>query len=122
MTKLINGLRHMKNYMKVIINDEKLVDILKKREIVFKKIQEINEKLIELDTKRTKEGYKMEELKEKTKIIIDKLDVKLGEFEYISRVYLEEDKAYYEINDMIDVYRESIREERKSKEEEKKII
>jgi len=101
--------------MKIEIKDNNLVKILKEREVIFGKINKINEQLIALDKERKKEGYKMDKLKEKTKIVMDKLNPKLEEFEIISRVLLEKGKAVYEVIDMIEEYKKQIREERKAK-------
>jgi signal recognition particle subunit SEC65 len=99
----------------VEIKNEKLVEILKERAELHKELGDINENLMALDKERTKNGYKMDKLKEKTKVIMDKLNPKLEEFEVISRVYLEKGKPVYEVIDMIEEYKKQIRESKKKK-------
>ena len=97
--------------MKVEIkNKPKLVDILKKREETHKEIGVIMEKLMRLDKEKTKLGYKMEKLKEKTKMIMDDLNPELGEFEIISSVFLDNGKPHYEVINLVEEYKVALRE------------
>jgi len=96
--------------MKVEINNDKLVEILKKRGVVHKEIGVEMEKLMKIDKEKTKLGYKMEKLKEKTKVIMDKEKIEVGEFEMIARVFLEDGKAYYEVINLIDEYKLALKE------------
>jgi len=108
--------------LKVALQDAKLKKILNERDVVYKQIMELNKKLEATDKERKKLAYKMDALKEKTKLIVDKLGLesKLQEFEFISKVYLDEDgQAYYEITDQIEAYKEAIRDDRKKKTEAK---
>jgi len=107
---------------KVAIQDAKLVKILSERAIIYKEIMGLNKKIEETDKERKKLAYKMDALKEKTKLIVDRLGLesKLQEFEVISKIYLDEDgQAYYEITDQIEAYKEAIRDDRKKKAEAK---
>lgn len=100
--------------MKVEIKDAKLVDILKKRAVLHGAITKVNEVIVNADKERTKLGYKMDALKEKTKVIMDKLSPKLEEFEIISRVYLEKGKAYYDVDNLVELYKEALREKKQA--------
>lgn len=97
----------------VEIKDNKLVDILKQREVVHNEIGKYMQQLMDIDKEKTKLGYKMDKLKEKTKMIMDKLNPEVGEFEIISRVYLEKGKPYYEVVDLIEEYKQALREKSK---------
>jgi hypothetical protein len=101
--------------MNIEIKNPELTKILEERGTIFKQLTAVNEKLVEYDNERKKLGLKMDRLKEKTKIIMDKLNPKLKEFEIVTQVFLKDGKAYYEISDVIELYKESIRAERKAK-------
>jgi hypothetical protein len=98
---------------KVIINDKKLKTILDKRSVVFKEVREVNEKIVKLDNERTKLGYKMDRLKEKTAPIIKKHGIEIGEFEVISSVGIENEKPTAQIVDQIEEYKKVLRENAK---------
>ena len=104
----------------VEIQDKKLDEILKERAVIHKAIGEIMQKMMDLDKEKTKLGYKMDKLKEKTKVIMDKLNPKLEEFEFIARVFMEDGKSYYEVLDQIEEYKKMIREDRAKKMSETK--
>lgn len=96
------------------IENDKLYKILVERGKHFKEMEEIENKLVELDKERTKVGYKLNRLKEKTKPIIDNIDFKLGEFEFVSKVYINDMKMpEVEILDQIEEYKKAILEQRK---------
>jgi len=99
--------------IKVQVANSKLVDILKKREVIHTEIGSIMEQLMKLDKDRTKLGYKMDKLKEKTKVIMDKLSPEVAEFEMISRIFLEGGEAYYEIIDLVEEYKQALRDKAK---------
>jgi hypothetical protein len=93
------------------IEDEKLKIILDKRAELFTKQKEVNEKLVELDKERESLGLKMERLKEKTAVIIDKnkASFELGEFEIITRVFQENGECFAEIADVVEEYKKQLR-------------
>lgn len=95
--------------MKVEVQNSKLVSVLKDREEIFTEVVKRNAELERISKERQKLGYKLDKLKEKTKVIMDKLNPVLGEFEIITRVFLEDGKAYYEIEDMVELYKEELR-------------
>lgn len=99
--------------MKYEIKNDKLVDILKERDTIHKEIGKLMEQLMSIDKEKTKLGYKMDKLKEKTKVIMDELNPQVGEFELITRVFLEDDKPYYEVVDLIEEYKQALREKAK---------
>lgn len=99
--------------MNVELKDDKVIEILKSRTEIMDRIIEINEKLGTLDKERTKLGYKLDKLKEKTKVIMDNLNPHLEEFEVITRIFLENGKAYYEVLDQIEEYKKALRESKK---------
>jgi len=96
--------------MKHIIKNAKLVDILKQRKELFESISSVNDKMVELDKERTKLAYKMDKLKDKTKVIMDKAEIKLNEFEVISAVSLEKGEAVATVVNQIDEYKRMLRE------------
>ena len=108
---------------KKIVNDKKLKEILEERGVIYKEIGKINEKIVALDKERTKWGYKMDRLKEKTAPFVEKYisPYDLDEFEIVSRVYLEKGEIIFEIIDKIEEYKNILREEVKQKGEIKKI-
>jgi len=102
---------------KINIEDAKLNKILEDRAEAFVELGKINEQIVKLDKERTALSYRMERLKEKTEPIIEKQkpSFDLKEFEVIARVYLEEDKAYVDIVDMVDEYITMLREKANDK-------
>jgi seryl-tRNA synthetase len=95
--------------MQVEIQNDKLYKILEERGVIFNEIHAINEKLIELDTERKKLGFKMDRLKEKTSKIMEKINPKLEEFEIVSRIFIENNKAYYEVVNLVEEYKKELR-------------
>lgn len=98
------------------LKNDKLGKILEDRTVLYNEIGKINEELVELDKERTKLGYKMNKLKEKTSVIMDKLmpSLNLGEFEVVSKVYLNKyNKPEIEIVDKVEEYIALLREEAK---------
>lgn len=118
-TTIKSGMRLINQSMrKIEIKDAKLSKILEERGLVFREVGKINEQLYALDKERTKLGYKMERLKEKTQPIVDKLtpSFELQEFEIISRVYINENRMpEVEIVDLVEEYKNNVREDRKKK-------
>lgn len=97
----------------------KLANILNDRAVIYKEVGEINEQLFKLDKERKKLAYKMDRLKEKTKPFIDDLvdKIEMGEFEIISKVYLNKDgNPELEITDRIEEFKSALREEKKKNE------
>lgn len=97
------------------IKNEKLADILTERGLIFRQIDKINQQLMDLDKERTKLGYKMDKLKDKTAPIVDKhtKEFELGEFEIVSRVYLNgEQTPEVEIIDLVEEYTKMLREKK----------
>lgn len=116
---------------KIRLDNDDLAKILNDRVPIHNKVGEINEKLAELDKERKKQAYKMEKLKEKVKVIMDKAtpDFNLTEFEIITNVGLD-DAKYPEVTIVdqieefiapktekeIEDYKEMIRERNKQNE------
>jgi len=94
------------------INAEGLVELLKKQATIHKAQVKINQQLSDLDNERTKNGYKVEKIKEKMKPIIDKLlpSFELGEFEVITSVSLNNNQPEVTILDMVEEYTKMLRE------------
>jgi hypothetical protein len=96
------------------LNDGKLKDILTQRGIVFEQVRKVNEEIVRLDGERTKLGYKMDKLKDKTADILKDNPQELSEFEEIGRVYIEDGKVMLEIFDKIEEYKKMLREKDES--------
>lgn len=97
------------------IENDKLLKILSERGVIYKEIGEVNEQIVKLDEERTKLGYKMERLKEKTSPIITELtpSFELGEFEVISSVRIGEDgQPEVEIADQVEEYINLLKEQK----------
>ena len=77
--------------------------------------RKLQEEIEALQKKQQKEGYKLDRLKDKTTSIIKPIEDELAEFEYIEKVYLEDDKAYMTIEDKIEKYKELVREKKDEK-------
>lgn len=95
------------------IDNSKLFKILNERGLIFKEVNSINEQIIELDKQRTKLGYKMDRLKEKTQDIINdcKESFQLGKYEIISRVYINDNReSEVEILDQVEEYQKILDE------------
>lgn len=116
-TTIKSGKKPIKNFMrKIQIENKKLHEILTERGNIFKSIEDINKQIVALDKERTKLGYKMDRLKEKTSPIIDKLSPTFGlqEFEIIARVYINNERMpEVEIVDRLEEYANMLREEAK---------
>ena len=78
----------------ITIDNDKLSKILKERGIIFKQVGEINEQIVELDKERTKLGYQMDKLKEKTATIIEKYkdSFNIGKYEIIASVGINDNR------------------------------
>jgi len=101
--------------MKQEIKSEKLIKILKMRGVAVNAGRKLQEEIETLQKKQQKEGYKLDRLKDKTTSIIKPIEDELAEFEYIEKVYLEDDKAYMTIEDKIEKYKELVREKKDEK-------
>lgn len=115
------------NYFKImrtqIINNDKLTEILSERGHLFKKINIINEKLMELDKERTKLGYKMDKLKNKTQEIMDKEKIEVGAYEVITRIYLNnKHENEIEILDKLEEYKKALDEEIKKSKQLEQVV
>jgi len=96
----------------MILKNDKLFKILTERGLIFREIEEINKKMMDLDKSRQKLGYKMDKLKDKTVKIIEKEDIKLDEFEYISNIGIENGEIEVTILDQIEEYKKLVREKK----------
>jgi len=104
------------------INNQELTDILTKRAKLFRELGVINEQLVKLDAERTTLGYKMDKLKEKTQVIMDKEKIEVGKYEVITRIYINDNKENeVEILDKIEEYKKMLDEQlvEESKEDKK---
>jgi septation ring formation regulator EzrA len=103
----------------ITIDNSKLKAILEERAVIYEEIGEINKKIVELDKERTKQGYKMDRLKEKTQQIMEKIQSRfeLKEFEFIARVSLANGgEPTIEILDKVEEYIKALREDANKKE------
>ena len=93
------------------IADEAL-EMEKEKSELEKRINEIREEV-------EKKVHEVNRWIDKTRPIIEeyKEDLKLKEFEVISKVFVEDDKLYMEINDEIDMYKAYLRAEKKKEKE-----
>jgi len=98
----------------ITLEDKKLEKILRERGNVLTEAQKITKEIEKLQKEQQKLGYKMERLKEKTVPLMEKHqgEFELGEFELVSRVYINEetDKPTAEIADQIEEYKKFLRE------------
>ncbi|NTW91010.1 MAG: hypothetical protein HGA35_03635 [Erysipelotrichaceae bacterium] len=94
------------------IESKELTDILTKRAKLFRELGVINEQLVKLDTERTTLGYKMDKLKEKTQVIMDKEKIEVGKYEVITRIYINDNRENeVEILDKIEEYQKMLDEQ-----------
>lgn len=127
MTIILSGIMLIKNYFKImrtqIIKNDKLKEILTERGHIFKEIGVINEQLMELDKERTKLGYKMDKLKNKTQDIMNKEKIEVSPYEIITRIYLnDKHENEVEILDKLEEYKKALDEEiEKSKQPEQVV-
>ena len=91
--------------MNIEIKEPKLVDILKEREELAGKIAAINKTQLDMEKDKTKLGYRMDRLKEKTQVIVEKQQIEVPQYHVLTRIYLEDGKAMAEIVDQIDEYK-----------------
>lgn len=104
------------NYMKEIIKNAKLKAILEERTVLQGEIKKIVDEMVVLDKDRLKLGYKMDKLKEKTKVIMDSIAFSLKEFEFLASVDLNKDgEVEVLILDQIEEYKKMVREDKAKK-------
>jgi hypothetical protein len=99
--------------MRIIeIEDKELKKILVERGEVVAKARELQKQVDKIQREQQKLGYKMDNLRDKTSPFIEKHSggFSLGEFELVSRVYLEKDKVLVEIADQVEEYTKLLRE------------
>lgn len=94
------------------INDKKLFAILKMRGEVFKEIEKVNKIIVEADEKRTKLGYKMTRLKDKTTEALKKHTIELAEFEQVGSVGIENGENTISIYNEIEEYKKILRDKK----------
>lgn len=96
------------------IKGKGLVELLEKQAVIANEQHEINKKLIELDKERTKNGYKVQKIRDKMKPIIDAIipTVELGEFEMVTNISLEEGQPKMTIIDQLEEYAKMLREKK----------
>ena len=94
------------------LQNQKLFAILEMRSDVFKKIEEANKVIVSEDEKRTKLGYKMERLKEKTTEALKGHTIDLSEFEKVGSVGIENDEVTVSIYDEVEEYKKLLREKK----------
>lgn len=96
----------------VNIKGKQLVELLEKQAVIANEQNEINKQLIELDKERTKNGYKVQKIRDKMKPIIDTIipTIELGEFEMVTNIKLEDGQPKMEIIDQLEEYAKMLRE------------
>jgi predicted RNase H-like nuclease (RuvC/YqgF family) len=97
---------------KIEIKDSKLVKVLEERGLVLTKARELQKQVEKLQKDQQKLGYKMNRLKDKTTPFIEKHTPELKEFDYVARVFIEKGKAYMEIKNQVEDYKELLREKK----------
>ena len=101
----------------VKLDNKQLIEILKDREVEFKKAQELQTTAEKINKELTALGYKMNRLKEKTSQVLNKENIELSDFEIITEVKLENGEPILEIVDQVEEYKKLIL---KKKADEKK--
>ena len=102
------------------LQDKKLFAILEMRGEVFKQIEEVNRIIVSEDEKRTKLGYKMERLKEKTTEAMKSHDIELEEFDEIGTVGREQGEITVSIYNQLEEYKKLLREKKDEPKDDKK--
>lgn len=98
---------------KYLIKSKKLVKILEDRGEVLKEAKKVTKEVEKLQKEQQKLGYKMNRLKDKTEPIMEKekesMD-NMAEFDYVARIFIEDGKAYAEVKNQLEDYKEMLRE------------
>lgn len=94
------------------LQDKKLFAILKMRGEIFKGIEETNEIIVKEDERRTKFGYRMERLKEKTTEALKGHTIDLSEFEKVGSVGIEDNEVTVSIYNEVEEYKKLLREKK----------
>lgn len=106
--------------MKYEFEDKKMVEVLAEKDKIVKEGRDISKEIEKLEMKRNQIGLKIEKVKGKAKKWVEK-NVKLeGEFEEIERMDVENGKIVVHTFDMVEEYKDAIREKRKQLEQESK--
>lgn len=90
--------------MQYEIKNDKLVKILEERQVIIDEIDAMNKEQFRIEDEKKKLGYKLNRLKEKTDVIIQKENIKLEEFDFIGDVYLKDGKAMYRIENILEAW------------------
>lgn len=97
------------------LQNDKLKKILEERKSIKIDIDAVVADMVKLEKERLKLGYKMDKLKEKTKVIMDSIFFDLSEFEFIATVDLKNGEPVVEILDQIEEYKKMVREDKVAK-------
>jgi len=104
----------LKDNMEAVIESQDVWKVIKPF-IDKKEYKKANDDMAEKYKELQKLEYKMQRLKEKTTDIIENEKIQLDEFEEISKVKLEGNEAVCEIVDLVEEYKNNIREKRNDK-------
>jgi hypothetical protein len=91
--------------MQVEINSPKLVKILQDRQKLVEEVAAINKTQLEMEEDKKKLAYKIDRLKEKTQVIVEKQKLEIPQYHILARIFLQDDKAFAEILDQIEEYK-----------------
>lgn len=102
------------------LQDKKLFAILEMRGVVFKEIEVENKIIVAADEKRTKLGYKMERLKEKTTEAMKSHNIELEEFDEVGTIGIENGEVTVSIYNQVEEYKKLLKEKKDEPKDDKK--
>lgn len=102
------------------LQDKKLFAILEMRGVVFKEIEVENKIIVAADEKRTKLGYKMERLKEKTTEAMKSHNIELEEFDEVGTIGIENGEVTVSVYNQVEEYKKLLKEKKDEPKDDKK--
>lgn len=101
----------------IVIEDQKLKDLIEKKEKLANEVQEITKDITKLEEDRNKLVLKIKRYNDKALPLIKKYEKRdeLGEFEDYSRLYLKDGEVRLEIFDAIEEYKTMYRQQKEQR-------
>lgn len=106
---------------KVTIQNPLLVKVYTEKQEIHKNILKLVKEREKIERDMTKEGLRMQKLKDKSILEVNKLNIELGEFEYISEFNVKGNDVTFTVIDSVEQFKEQYIEQQKKAKEEVKI-
>ena len=98
--------------------NDKMADLLKKKDGFIEKGRALTKVIEEAESDRNKLGLKVQKIKDKMVDLVEKIDIKLDEFEYLRTIELKGKDIEVSIHNAQEEWVEAYREAKKEEKEE----